>query len=58
MSNGFSWQIDIAPYGDASAFQGPLVGYTVQVTVARDGRSRMRDVRLVTLRLAQRGVGG
>jgi type II secretory pathway component PulJ len=56
--DGFTWEVQSAPYaGEAAPASGSLIGYVVRVTVFWKERSNTRQVRLTTLRLAQRERG-
>lgn len=57
-SDGFSWQIETTPYGNASnASAGPLVGHQVEIVVSWTEQRNARHVRLLSVRLAPKGSG-
>ncbi len=57
-SDGFTWVVEKAPYGDSSLVHaGQLVGHQVQVTVSWTGRYRRHSVRLTTVRLGLKVQG-
>ena len=57
-SDGFTWRIETAPYGDTQDLPaGPLIGHRVEVTIAWNERHQRREVRLTNLILGPKGQG-
>jgi general secretion pathway protein I len=57
-SDGFAWQIDTTPYGNASnTAAGALAGHQVEIVVSWTEQRNERQVRLLSVRLAPRGSG-
>jgi general secretion pathway protein I len=56
--DGFTWQIETAPYGDTQDLPpGRLIGHRIEVTIGWNERHQRREVRLMSLLLGLKGQG-
>ncbi len=56
--DGYSWQIDVAPYGAPGRRRfGALAGHQVEIVVGWTDGAATRQIRLVTVRLAPQSAG-